>query len=174
MSHRGKSKQKYKEKRKRGQRVDGLEFVSPLSVEDCQAHLKAGRSPSRNFELWVETDEHEFSIGFRDPSMNPLSRYSFLAPVWFEGHLEPIDAGTVVQGALYRDSTRYLVIGWLAICLLIFLGATYANTAPMLQIFAVILAFGGLIIDKENNRIRDQMGRMLREYVIERLDVRRT
>jgi hypothetical protein len=81
-----KTKDKRKPKRTRGQTMQKIDFLTPLSVDECVEHLKSGRSPLDNWQMGLSTDDvSQFIIGFVDNIC--VGHHQITAPVWIEGSL---------------------------------------------------------------------------------------
>lgn len=109
----------YRPRSKRGQAPLIVDFLSPLSVEECLARLEAGRSPVHSYDLDV-THEADGTVRLdfveRTPRRQVISPGSRSTParvglgtawaesVWFEGRVEPTGDGlTHVRGEIRRS-----------------------------------------------------------------------
>lgn len=121
---RRKAATKIEAKRKRGYAASHVDLTSPLSVEECVEHLRAGHFKSHSYSLvlsldddyrfWLELAEknlrrHPWMFGPSWASPITYSRQqpgAWIGPVWFEGRLEPTEYGaTHVQGTVMHSLT---------------------------------------------------------------------
>jgi hypothetical protein len=193
-------KRKIKQKRKRGAFQGHLDFISPLSPEDCIEHLKAGRTPFSTLDLGIETDGDHFQVLPCDRSYqrhlmrnerNPIRTYESVMSnqfrsttgFWFEGQFEPHEAGTRVYGRVVRNSVLFklgvfaLVMVWLAAQLTIASdwlsgSADFSEVMPGLTIGSAVLLISMIPILLYRN-FRQRQTRTLLEWIDERLNVRR-
>jgi hypothetical protein len=187
-------KSKIKQKRKRGASQGRLDFISPMSPEECIEHLKAGRSPFSRLSLDVDGDGDQFTVHPHDryyqKSSLPGGRGtpttfgpSFQSPAsfWFDGHLEPHPAGTHVQGQMRWEDYEYKL-------LFLLLGLVCLGTAVLSAVFALVehaladdificgllpslLIF--LILFLIRDEVRQRKQALLLQWIDERLNVRR-
>jgi hypothetical protein len=193
-------KRKFKQKRKRGASQGRLDFISPLSPEECIEHLKAGRTPFSMLDLGIETDGDHFRVMLCDRyyqrhlmsnERTPIRTYKSVMSnqfrsttgFWFEGQFEPHEAGTRVYGRVVRNCILFklgvfaLLMVWLAAQLTIASdwlsgSADFSDVLPGLTIGVAVLLISMIPILLYRN-FRQRQTRILLEWVDERLNVRR-
>lgn len=153
----GKSKSKDK-KKKRGIRGESLDFVSPLTVNQCIAHLRSGGSDLPGYELTVKARNEQLSVQLLrterskkavKPKRNSFFRHKWqatTAPICLEGKLEPHPAGTKVTGQVVREldvhrprTARVFKGGFVLLLLLLFCMLGTSTINPYTLSFAWLL-----------------------------------
>jgi hypothetical protein len=193
-------KRKFKQKRKRGASQARLDFISPLSPEECIEHLKAGRTPFSMLDLDIKTEGDHFQVLPCDRPYQRQVMRNRLTPVrtykaemshqfrsgagfWFDGQFDLHEAGTRVYGRVVRNNALSklgvfaLVMVWLAAQVTIASDwisgvADFNEVLPGLTIGAVILLISMIPILLYRN-FRQRQTQILLEWIDERLNVRR-
>jgi hypothetical protein len=187
---------KTKPKRKRGQTIDMVEFVSPLSLRECISHLEAGPSPLKNYELEVDIEGESFQIKWvhlkrvespfqfqRIAMKDTITQRRWSAPIWLEGTLTPTDSGLVrVHGRALREfgasNTARAIRFGLILALLAVISVTVATYQSDRALWAwwllVCVVLVLIVVDFiSRKRTGDRFTRELLHYLSERLDVQR-
>ncbi|HEX3050151.1 MAG TPA: hypothetical protein VHP83_05805, partial [Aggregatilineaceae bacterium] len=87
-----------------------VEFLTPLTIEDCIEHLRAGRSPFEHLEMDVWTGEYDFRVELIPRSAPSAARWP--EGVWLEGHLDTTAEGlTQVNARVLRDILTFNFMG---------------------------------------------------------------
>jgi hypothetical protein len=183
-----KTKDKRKPKRKRGQTMQTIDFLTPLSVEECMEHLESGHFPLKRWLIILNVDEDfQFSIGLVENINRVGFSYPQLqnpAPVWVEGSLtEQTNGLTHLTGRLQSESIYSTISSrWIRlaeISLIVFIVFVVSRQfilgydhAP-LTFFALIMAMAYLFFKAEEIRAR-RLARTLLAWLEDRLDVQRT
>lgn len=190
---------KPKVKRRQAAAVD---FLTPLSPEDCAEHLEAGRSPLPDLDKGVQVTDNRFQVElYSKPTIStnwPTTRRfnaqpdgwknratRWQAAVWFDGTLDPTGNGlTRVQGQVKRspgNSDRaltvqlLLAVGW---CILFMLVGHLPTRSPDTRHLAwwgfwgVMLLIAVFIILARKRSLARQSA-ALAGWITDRLDVRR-
>jgi len=162
-------------KRKRGMALRQVEFLPPLTIEDCIEHLRAGRSPFEHLAMDVWTGERDFRVELIPRSAPPAARWS--EGVWLEGHLETTAEGlTQVRARVLRDILTFNFMGLTAALLAVVWTAIAINNdyngmtigAGVGLAAATFALFWGM-----RRRWVSQLSHGLLAWLDERLDVRR-
>jgi hypothetical protein len=166
-------------KKKRGIRGEALDFVSPLTEQECIEHLKSSRSNLPNYNLSVYIDGNQFEGEF---IVRGYFRPGY-ATVWFEGRLEPHPAGTLVTGNVVRGygtskmgMAVQLVVALVCWILLFIAGVEHINSSTesngwLLLSGLVLLVV--LAVFTVNKRLFDRQATALLMWVTDRLDIQR-
>jgi len=172
-------KHRDKLKRKRGQRLAEMDFLSPLSTADCISHLKTGRSPIRTLKLRVSTTENDVLIVW----IRKFRQWE--ESVWFEGRLEPVEGGlTRVHGFIMSDfgsTRRTAIVDTLATlgaaAFIVSVAFFILGTQSRREFYAVawgVLMGGVVLYSILSKRYLDRLSLHLSDFINERLDVQRT
>jgi hypothetical protein len=171
--HRGKLK------RKHGERLVELDFLSPLTPDECISHLKSGRSPLRALQLKVEADpNNDVQVAWTD-------RLWQWEGVWYAGTLEQgedgltrvhgfimSDYGSTGQTAFFDTLTLLGSASAILTVALLILVARYQNFI-FVYAWGVVMATVGFYFYRRKLHL-DQLSSHLSDYIDERLNVQRT
>jgi hypothetical protein len=184
-------------KKKRGIRGESLDFVSPLTEQECIEHLKSGRSNLSEYVLRVHTHDDQFRVQFMrkgflgikrgmgrfDSSYTVQSERLAASSVRFEGKLESHPAGTRVTGKIVRGfGTSRIGLGVqqgiaLVLLLLLFLkGVLNVDTGIQLlgwSLLSTVLFLIVTAIFAVNRRSFNRQADALLAWVTDRLDIQR-
>jgi hypothetical protein len=172
-------KHRDKLKRKHGQKLVELDFLSPLKMEDCISHLKSGRSPIRALQLRVATNHNDVLVVW----IRKFRQWE--ESVWFEGRLEPVEGGlTRVHGFImsdYGSTLRTAIADTLATvgsaAIIVSVALLILGTRSHNGIFALawgVLMGGVVLYSTMRKQHLDRLSSHLSDFINERLNVQRT
>jgi hypothetical protein len=173
-----------KPKRKRGQTVQAIDFLTPLSVDECIQHLESGRFPLDRWSIKSLVVGDQFVVYLvNNYIMNHRSSRAIQnsCPLWIEGDLtEDANGLTRVKAAIQREQVypawavrafEVVITVSLAWMVRLFLIGDALGTGALFT--AILIGTPYVLLKAEELRAR-RLARTLLPWLEDRLDVQRT